>query len=113
MHSALQWFLADDFTAYFNPVGAHPSGQIGEDPAAFPITSSLSLPQIAAGQLESLRVFGNDYPTPDSTGIRDYLHVMDLAEAHTKAVEHLLPGRCTLPHHQPRHRPGLECVRCG
>ena len=82
---------------YFNPVGAHPSGQIGEDPCGIPNNLFPFITKIAAGQLESLRVFGNDYPTPDGTGIRDYLHVMDLAEAHTAAVEHLLqanPPEC-------------------
>ena len=75
---------------YFNPVGAHPSGHIGEDPYGIPNNLFPFITQIAAGRLASLRVFGNDYPTPDGTGIRDYLHVMDLAEAHTAAVEHLL-----------------------
>ena len=75
---------------YFNPVGAHPSGRIGEDPYGIPNNLFPFITQIAAGRLASLRVFGNDYPTPDGTGIRDYLHVMDLAEAHTAAVEHLL-----------------------
>ena len=75
---------------YFNPVGAHPSGRIGEDPYGLPNNLFPFITQIAAGRLESLQVFGNDYPTPDGTGIRDYLHVMDLAEAHTAAVEHLL-----------------------
>ena len=75
---------------YFNPVGAHPSGRIGEDPYGIPNNLFPFITQIAAGRLESLQVFGNDYPTPDGTGIRDYLHVMDLAEAHTATVEHLL-----------------------
>ena len=75
---------------YFNPVGAHPSGRIGEDPYGTPNNLFPVITQIAAGRLTSLRVFGNDYPTPDGTGIRDYLHVMDLAEAHTRAMEHLL-----------------------
>ena len=75
---------------YFNPVGAHPSGRIGEDPYGIPNNLFPFITQIAAGRLTSLRVFGNDYPTPDGTGIRDYLHVMDLAEAHTATVEHLL-----------------------
>ena len=75
---------------YFNPVGAHPSGQIGEDPQGIPNNLFPFITQIAAGQLKSLRVFGNDYPTPDGTCIRDYLHVMDLAEAHTAALKHLL-----------------------
>ncbi len=75
---------------YFNPVGAHPSGRIGEDPNGIPNNLFPFITQIAAGRLKSLHVFGNDYPTPDGTGIRDYLHVMDLAEAHTTAVEYLL-----------------------
>ena len=75
---------------YFNPVGAHPSGRIGEDPLGIPNNLFPFITQIAAGRLEKLKVFGDDYSTPDGTGIRDYLHVMDLAEAHTAAVEHLL-----------------------
>ncbi|EAQ70120.1 UDP-glucose 4-epimerase [Synechococcus sp. RS9909] len=75
---------------YFNPVGAHPSGRIGEDPLGIPNNLFPFITQIAAGRLKQLKVFGNDYPTPDGTGIRDYLHVMDLAEAHSAAVEHLL-----------------------
>ena len=77
---------------YFNPVGAHPSGRMGEDPYGIPNNLFPFITQIAAGRLPSLRVFGNDYPTPDGTCIRDYLHVMDLAEAHTSAVEYLLRG---------------------
>jgi UDP-glucose 4-epimerase len=75
---------------YFNPVGAHPSGQIGEDPMGIPNNLFPFITQVAAGRREQLRIFGQDYPTPDGTGIRDYLHVMDLAEAHGKALEHLL-----------------------
>ena len=75
---------------YFNPVGAHPSGRIGEDPYGIPNNLFPFITQIAAGRLKSLQVFGNDYPTPDGTGIRDYLHVMDLADAHSAAVEHLI-----------------------
>ena len=82
------WRIAN--LRYFNPVGAHPSGQIGEDPLGIPNNLFPFITQIAAGRLESLRVFGNDYPTPDGTGIRDYLHVMDLAEAHARALKHLL-----------------------
>ena len=82
------WRIAN--LRYFNPVGAHPSGQIGEDPLGIPNNLFPFITQIAAGRLESLRVFGNDYPTPDGTGIRDYLHVMDLAEAHAHALDHLL-----------------------
>ena len=73
---------------YFNPVGAHPSGLIGEDPRGEPNNLMPYVAQVAAGQRERLRVFGNDYPTPDGTGIRDYLHVMDLAQAHLQALEH-------------------------
>jgi UDP-glucose 4-epimerase len=75
---------------YFNPVGAHPSGRIGEDPLGIPNNLFPFITQIAAGRLEQLKILGNDYPTPDGTGIRDYLHVMDLAEAHAAAVDHLL-----------------------
>lgn len=72
---------------YFNPVGAHPSGCIGEDPRGVPNNLMPFIAQVAVGRREHLSVFGNDYPTPDGTGIRDYLHVMDLAEAHLKAVD--------------------------
>ena len=83
---------------YFNPVGAHPSGRIGEDPLGIPNNLFPFITQIAAGRIEKLEVFGDDYPTPDGTGIRDYLHVMDLAEAHAAAVEHLLQVKA--PHSQ-------------
>ena len=73
---------------YFNPVGAHPSGRIGEDPRGVPNNLMPYVAQVAVGRRERLSVFGNDYPTPDGTGIRDYLHVMDLAEAHLKAVDY-------------------------
>ena len=82
------WRIAN--LRYFNPVGAHPSGRIGEDPLGIPNNLFPFITQIAAGRLDSLKVFGNDYPTPDGTGIRDYLHVMDLAEAHAHTLEHLL-----------------------
>ena len=71
---------------YFNPVGAHPSGRIGEDPRGVPNNLMPYVAQVAVGRRERLSVFGSDYPTPDGTGVRDYLHVMDLAEAHQKAV---------------------------
>lgn len=74
---------------YFNPVGAHPSGKIGEDPHGIPNNLMPYITQVAVGRLEKLRVFGHDYPTHDGTGIRDYIHVMDLAEAHVRAVEQL------------------------
>jgi len=73
---------------YFNPVGAHPSGRIGEDPRGEPNNLMPYVAQVAIGRRKFLRVFGDDYPTPDGTGVRDYLHVMDLAEAHVKAVEY-------------------------
>ena len=73
---------------YFNPVGAHPSGRIGEDPSGTPNNLMPYIAQVAVGRRERLRVFGNDYPTPDGTGVRDYIHVMDLADAHVRALEH-------------------------
>ena len=74
---------------YFNPVGAHESGLIGEDPQGIPNNLMPYIAQVAAGQREFLKVFGNDYPTPDGTGIRDYIHVMDLAEGHVAALNYL------------------------
>lgn len=74
---------------YFNPVGAHESGLIGEDPRGVPNNLMPYISQVAVGRLPRLNVFGNDYPTPDGTGVRDYIHVMDLAEGHLKAIEHL------------------------
>ncbi len=71
---------------YFNPVGAHPSGLIGEDPNGIPNNLLPYVSQVAAGKLAELSVFGNDYPTPDGTGVRDYIHVVDLAEGHLKAL---------------------------
>ena len=74
---------------YFNPVGAHPSGRIGEDPKGIPNNLVPYIAQVAVGKLSELQVFGNDYPTPDGTGVRDYIHVMDLASGHMKALEKL------------------------
>lgn len=74
---------------YFNPVGAHPSGLIGEDPQGVPANLVPFLAQVAVGRRPVLGIFGNDYATPDGTGIRDYIHVMDLAEGHVAAVESL------------------------
>ena len=74
---------------YFNPVGAHPSGRIGEDPMGIPNNLVPYIAQVAVGKLSELQVFGNDYPTPDGTGVRDYIHVMDLASGHMKALEKL------------------------
>ena len=75
---------------YFNPVGSHPSGKIGEDPQGIPNNLMPYVAQVAIGRREFLTVFGSDYPTPDGTGVRDYIHVMDLAEAHAVALQHLL-----------------------
>ena len=74
---------------YFNPVGAHPSGLIGEDPVGTPNNLMPFVMQVAAGLREYLTVFGYDYPTPDGTAIRDYIHVMDLAEGHLAALTKL------------------------
>jgi len=77
---------------YFNPVGAHESGLIGEAPKGIPNNLMPYITQVAKGKLEKLKIFGNDYPTVDGTGVRDYIHVMDLAEGHVAALEHLSPG---------------------
>ena len=77
---------------YFNPVGAHPSGLIGEDPRGTPNNLMPYVAQVAVGRRAKLQVFGDDYPTPDGTGVRDYIHVVDLAEGHVAAVRHLLEG---------------------
>nr|WP_321466520.1 UDP-glucose 4-epimerase GalE [uncultured Desulfobulbus sp.] len=74
---------------YFNPVGAHPSGQIGEDPNGIPNNLMPFIAQVAIGKLARLSVFGNDYPTPDGTGVRDFIHVVDLARGHLQAIEKL------------------------
>ena len=74
---------------YFNPIGAHKSGLIGEDPAGIPNNLLPYVAQVAVGRRAELNVFGNDYPTPDGTGIRDYIHVVDLAIGHLKAIEKL------------------------
>ena len=74
---------------YFNPVGAHPSGEIGEDPNGVPNNLLPFVAQVAVGKLERVQVFGDDYDTPDGTGVRDYIHVVDLAVGHLKALERL------------------------
>ena len=86
---------------YFNPVGAHESGLIGEDPRGIPNNLLPYVAQVAAGQREALSVYGNDYPTPDGTGVRDYIHVCDLAEGHVAALHYL------------RQHPGLLTVNLG
>jgi UDP-glucose 4-epimerase len=75
---------------YFNPIGAHKSGMIGEDPNGIPNNLLPYVSQVAIGRLSKLRVFGNDYATHDGTGIRDYIHVMDLADGHVKALDYLM-----------------------
>jgi UDP-glucose 4-epimerase len=82
---------------YFNPVGAHSSGRIGEDPNGIPNNLLPSVAQVAVGRLPELLVFGDDYPTPDGTGVRDYIHVVDLARGHLKALDKLTsrPGVVT------------------
>ena len=72
---------------YFNPIGAHPSGLIGEDPKGIPNNLVPYVAQVAVGKRETVQVFGNDYPTPDGTGVRDYIHVVDLARGHVSALE--------------------------
>jgi UDP-glucose 4-epimerase len=84
------WRVA--YLRYFNPVGAHPSGRIGEHPGGVPNNLMPYVTQVAVGQLEYLRVFGDDHDTPDGTGVRDYIHVVDLAEGHVAALRHLLGG---------------------
>ena len=74
---------------YFNPIGAHESGRIGEDPAGIPNNLLPYVAQVAVGRLKELSVFGDDYPTPDGTGVRDYIHVVDLAIGHLRAIEKL------------------------
>ncbi len=82
---------------YFNPVGAHKSGEIGEDPNGIPNNLMPYIAQVAVGKLSELTIFGNDYPTEDGTGVRDYIHVVDLAGGHLKALEKLVqnPGCVT------------------
>ena len=86
---------------YFNPVGAHESGLIGEDPSGIPNNLMPFVAQVAVGQRPQLQVYGGDWPTPDGTGMRDYIHVMDLAEGHVAALDHLARG------------PGLLTVNLG
>lgn len=82
-----EWNIA--LLRYFNPVGAHESGRIGEDPNGIPNNLMPYVSQVAVGKLKELSVFGNDYPTPDGTGVRDYIHVIDLALGHLSALEKL------------------------
>lgn len=82
-----QWNIT--LLRYFNPIGAHESGMIGEDPKGIPNNLVPYVTQVAVGKLEYLHVFGNDYDTPDGTGVRDYIHVVDLAIGHVRAIEHM------------------------
>lgn len=93
--SDAQWRIAR--LRYFNPVGAHDSGLIGEDPNGIPNNLMPYIARVAAGKLPYLNVFGNDYPTPDGTGVRDYIHVTDLASGHLAALQAL--SRSTQPLH--------------
>ena len=86
---------------YFNPVGAHESGRIGEDPKGIPNNLMPYISQVAVGKLEKLGVFGDDYDTPDGTGVRDYIHVVDLAKGHVKAIDYIFSN------------PGLDVINLG
>ncbi|HVN71822.1 MAG TPA: UDP-glucose 4-epimerase GalE, partial [Desulfomonilia bacterium] len=88
--SDTSWNIA--LLRYFNPIGAHASGRIGEDPQGIPNNLVPYIAQVAIGRLPELRVFGNDYPTSDGTGVRDYIHVVDLAQGHINALQKLLAG---------------------
>ncbi|SFD67255.1 UDP-galactose 4-epimerase [Lentibacillus persicus] len=94
-----QWRIA--LLRYFNPVGAHESGLIGEDPSGIPNNLMPYIAQVAVGKRERLKVFGNDYPTKDGTGVRDYIHVVDLAKGHLKALETI------------RERTGIDAYNLG
>ena len=87
-HHQPQWKIA--LLRYFNPVGAHESGLIGEDPFDIPNNLYPRITQVAIGKLKEIKIFGSDWPTPDGTGIRDYIHVVDLAEGHLLALDYLL-----------------------
>jgi UDP-glucose 4-epimerase len=92
--SDAEWSVA--LLRYFNPVGAHESGLIGEDPSGIPNNLMPYIAQVAVGMRESLNVFGSDYPTPDGTGVRDYIHVVDLAKGHLKALDALASNQGVL-----------------
>ncbi|MDO8301341.1 UDP-glucose 4-epimerase GalE [Lacisediminimonas sp.] len=98
---------------YFNPVGAHPSGLIGEDPRGIPNNLMPFVAQVAVGRRDRLVVFGNDYPTPDGTGVRDYIHVVDLARGHVAALDRLFSadGSFTVNLGTGRGYSVLEAVR--
>ena len=99
---------------YFNPVGAHSSGQLGEDPNGIPNNLFPYVSQVAVGRRQELQVFGGDWPTPDGTGVRDYIHVMDLAEGHLAAIQHLMdkdPQLLTLNLGSGRGHSVLEVIK--
>ena len=106
-----EWDIA--LLRYFNPAGAHPSGRIGEDPCGIPNNLMPFIAQVAVGKLDELKVFGDDYPTPDGTGVRDYIHVVDLARGHLAALERLMasPGVVTYNLGTGRGYSVLEMVR--
>jgi UDP-glucose 4-epimerase len=110
-NSDKNWDIA--ILRYFNPVGAHSSGLIGEDPKGIPNNLMPYISQVAVGTLKTLPVFGNDYNTPDGTGVRDYIHVVDLAQGHLKALEYLdiEPGLITVNLGTGRGYSVLELVR--
>ncbi|MDR2156739.1 MAG: UDP-glucose 4-epimerase GalE [Clostridiales Family XIII bacterium] len=90
-----QWSVA--LLRYFNPIGAHPSGRIGEDPNGIPNNLLPYVSKVAAGELPVIHIFGDDYGTPDGTGVRDYIHVMDLAEGHLLALEYIRERKGAFP----------------
>ena len=106
-----EWRVA--LLRYFNPVGAHASGRIGEDPNGLPNNLMPYVSQVAVGRLPQLRVFGGDYPTPDGTGVRDYIHVVDLAVGHVAAVRRLTerPGVLTVNLRTGRGYSVIEVVK--
>jgi UDP-glucose 4-epimerase len=87
-HADAQWSIC--LLRYFNPIGAHCSGMVGEDPRGIPNNLMPYITQVAIGRRERLGVFGNDYDTPDGTGVRDYIHVVDLAKGHVAAVKFVM-----------------------
>jgi UDP-glucose 4-epimerase len=110
-HAEPEWNMA--ILRYFNPVGSHPSGRIGEDPNGIPNNLMPYVAQVAVGRYPFVRVWGDDYPTPDGTGIRDYIHVMDLAAGHLKALEKLQtnPGLVTYNLGNGRGYSVMEVIR--
>jgi len=89
-----RWRVA--YLRYFNPIGAHESGLIGEDPMGVPNNLAPLVSRVAAGRMDELNVYGDDWDTPDGTGVRDYIHVVDLANGHVKAIEYILSGKPSL-----------------